>query len=341
MTSPILEIVEKYLDKIKRTGPTNIMARCPFHDDNNPSFTMSLDQGLYICFSCGEKGNIYTFLRGVGLSRNTIEATVESVKELLETNKSYRPSVTSKKFFKNEPLPESLLGLFDYCPTDLLDAGFEEQILQKYDIGFDRINMRITYPLRDHHGNLVGISGRTVVDAWPRYKIYDSDDLKDLGYPNHRTVEKSEFIWNYHRVYPDVYFGREDSLVLVEGFKAALWLIQCGIPNVVALMGIFLTTHQRVLVEKIRGPIYVFLDNNEIGRKATPRVAKILARTMPVHVVEYPLCTWDDEDPPQQPDQLSPDEVREALERAPEYFRWAIQKARSKREQWDSEKTSR
>ena len=34
---------------------------CPFHDDRNPSFTVS-DEGLWFCYACGIGGDLITFL---------------------------------------------------------------------------------------------------------------------------------------------------------------------------------------------------------------------------------------------------------------------------------------
>ncbi|MCB9094717.1 MAG: hypothetical protein H6621_06575 [Halobacteriovoraceae bacterium] len=39
---------------------TQVMAKCPFHNDNKPSLSINLEKGLYYCFGCGEKGNLTT-----------------------------------------------------------------------------------------------------------------------------------------------------------------------------------------------------------------------------------------------------------------------------------------
>ena len=41
-----------------------LKCRCPFgtHKDENPSFNINMETGLYHCFSCGESGNITTFI---------------------------------------------------------------------------------------------------------------------------------------------------------------------------------------------------------------------------------------------------------------------------------------
>ncbi len=44
-------------------------ARCPFHEDKNPSLSVSLTHGGFICFACGVKGDLLDFhQRLTGLS---------------------------------------------------------------------------------------------------------------------------------------------------------------------------------------------------------------------------------------------------------------------------------
>ena len=38
-------------------------ALCPFHDDHSPSFSVQKDKQIYKCFSCGESGNVITFVQ--------------------------------------------------------------------------------------------------------------------------------------------------------------------------------------------------------------------------------------------------------------------------------------
>ncbi len=34
---------------------------CPFHNDKDPSLSLSNEKGVFNCFGCGKKGNIITF----------------------------------------------------------------------------------------------------------------------------------------------------------------------------------------------------------------------------------------------------------------------------------------
>lgn len=47
--------------ELKKTGQ-NYSARCPFHDEKTPSFTVSPDKQFYHCFSCGAHGDAIDWL---------------------------------------------------------------------------------------------------------------------------------------------------------------------------------------------------------------------------------------------------------------------------------------
>src|SRR5215212_7179753 len=46
---------KKHLDKLHRRGDW-ADARCPLHEDNNPSLSVNLDHGGYLCRGCGARG---------------------------------------------------------------------------------------------------------------------------------------------------------------------------------------------------------------------------------------------------------------------------------------------
>jgi DNA primase len=323
-THDVLQIAKRFLSKVKPSGPENIMAACPFHrksdgsEEKTPSFTMSLTRGLYYCFSCHERGSLKKFLFAMGVPHTH----VEQYSSLLEELERYRPprvDPTHLAPIVEEPLPESLLGIFDLCPTALLAEGFTEATLRAFDVGFDTKHARITYPLRDCSGMLVGVSGRSSDGTRPRYKVYDTEyEVWEL---RPRKTRKAGLLWNCHNVLPELYFAADGvgAVVIVEGFKACMWLHQAGIRTTVALLGSFMSKDQHILLERMgaRAEKYVMLDNDDAGFEGRLSVGRELAKSSHVRIVEY------DAD---QPSDLSPDELLEALAGATEYHLWKIRR---------------
>ena len=58
--SDIVEVIGERIPLVSHGK--NYFGVCPFHDDTNPSMSVSRDKQIYKCFSCGASGNVFTFL---------------------------------------------------------------------------------------------------------------------------------------------------------------------------------------------------------------------------------------------------------------------------------------
>ena len=326
ISGEIYSLAEQYLDKVRRSGPENIMAVCPFHEESKPSFAMSLINGVFFCHSCHARGTLRTFLRDMGVGAQALKLRYDALIEAAKQNSPKPPDPTRPGVFEMLPIDETFLGLLDMCPTSLLEAGFEEKTLRHFEVGFDKWHNRITFPLRDIRGYLVGISGRAISsEAWPRYKIYDRE-YKTWGLPERLNWNKRGLLYNAHAVYPATLQLNPSTafVAVVEGFKACMWVHQAGITNVVGLLGSYLSWEQQWILERLGVPVYLFLDNNNAGIDGVSKASAALTRSVDTLVVEYPKRLEEVDEA--QPDSLEQDEVLEQFTKAVPYTTWLEKK---------------
>lgn len=309
MGSLVDYIAENFLEQAQPQGENEINALCPFHSETKGSFFINRVSGKWYCWGqCAMGGGIHSLAR-------KLKIPMSFLKDLEKDLPRQKP----KKKEKECELPYGLLGLFDYCPTKLIEDGFSEEILKSHNIGFDTRFNRITFPVFCGKHKLRLISGRTVIDEDPKYLIYKNKHLKDL------SMESLEDYYP-HKEY---YFFREDKIkpgmdiVLCEGFKAALWLAQHGY-NSIASMGITVPTNS-IFQAKISNlgidTLFVMYDNNEAGILNSLNAARNMIHfCKKVRFAQYPSLYED-----LQPDDLTSEELADAFNNALTMFKWKEQ----------------
>lgn len=280
----------------------NVITRCPFHKgggEHNPSFSVNVRTGLSNCFTCGRGWNLNQLLDALGIDK-------DAAREVL--------AASPRRPIRGKPLPaflpESILGAYRTPPRMLLEKGFRREILQQMEVGEDRKLDRIVFPVRDKCGRLVALLGRVFVEGRSRYKVYKQElDEAIPGYGK-QEIRHHDHIWNFFRVQKNT-----RAIVVAEGFKATLRLLDYGYEDTVALMGVRLTWEQEHLLLSAGRPVILFLDENEAGREATNKVGARLQRALDVYVARYPHAEM-------QPDDLTEDEAYRAITGATPYRRW-------------------
>ena len=56
----IVDVVKDYVPLIQKGR--NYFGVCPFHDDHNPSMSVSNEKQMFKCFVCGASGNVFNFV---------------------------------------------------------------------------------------------------------------------------------------------------------------------------------------------------------------------------------------------------------------------------------------
>lgn len=319
----IVDVIGNYLP-LKKRG-RNYLALCPFHDDSDPSLTISPEKQIYMCFVCGNGGNVFNFLKNylkisypeaikmtasignVDISEYNLEKRVKPVDQKLEplykmheeANKIYghylntKLALAAKEYLTARKMDEKIIETFEigFAPSNnVLKNAFEKMnftpvamyesgLVIEANQGYDRFNNRIMFPLHDATGRVVGFSGR----------IYqpNQNESKYMNSPESKIFIKGEMLYNYHRVIEET---RQAGFVVVnEGFMDVIALYKAGIKNAVAIMGTALTKGHTRLLKRLSKIVYLCLDGDQAGRKATIKAIDILVQEgFQVKVIDLP-----------------------------------------------------
>lgn len=361
MREHVLALVGKYLPgrQLRPSGGTNYLTTCPFHkggQERKPSFSINVEKGVFHCFTCHESGSLKYMLHLLNVPRDRIDAELQVVGPMLERQQElYKLAQTHIFGSKGDPfeapiiLPETLLGVYDHPPEKLINEGFDPALLKKLEVGVDRQGQRIMWPLRDMYGNLYGFSGGALLKTQvPKYNVYqgrrmaadgktvvpsDFGDWFDERFPGY-TCENHRVLWNFDKVRPMLEAVSDPWCIMVEGFKAASWVMQSGFPNTVALMGSYISQLQQLMIHRLGGTVYLWFDNDKAGRDATIRIGDLLWRPMygRIKVVQYPLddvrgSMYGSND--SQPDDYEHEVVQELISRAVPFTQYFNEMRRS------------
>lgn len=338
MSQPdVVKILSKWL-RFSDQGvySDNLAAYCPFHkggQERTPSLYVKVgskgtNQGAAYCHTCGKGWSFTGLLYKLGADRALIDELRGTAARLptAEDKKREADDWLRNLDLTQTELPELVLAVYDYCPVSLLQAGFTKKTLQYFEVGFDRDAQRITFPIRDHDGRFVGVSGRTVVDEPEKYKVYRSEFYCIAG--RDYKVEKSKLLWGLDKFYhARLHMPASQPVVVCEGYKAAMWVYQAGYEDVVALQGTALSREQHFLLSRVTSDVVMFLDNDPPGVNATWDHTRSLT-DLNLRVADYGTTA------PFSPDDLSYVDVRRAIENAIPGSAWRA--ARAKKDTYTS-----
>jgi DNA primase len=322
----IVEIISASVP-LKKSG-RSFVGFCPFHPNTRtPAFTVYPDTQSYHCFGCKASGDVFTFMMqrqglefrdalellaaraGVQLKERSSEEQQQDQRRtrLLEIN------AAAAKYFNYVllSLPRGQLGR-DYLEQRGLDAatieafqlgyslpewshllayltdrkGFEPEEIEaaglaiRRDDGgyYDRFRGRLIFPIRNARGETIAFGGRALGDEQPKY----------LNSPQTPLFDKSAVLYGLDLARDGI--RAADAVVIVEGYVDVLTAHQYGFRNVVAPLGTALTEGHVGLLKKLSRNIYLALDADAAGQKATLRGLSTLTEHMDAHTVPVPTA---------------------------------------------------
>lgn len=296
----IADVVGSYIP-LKKSG-ANFVCVCPFHNDKHPSMSISPSKGIYHCFSCKAGGDAIKFVmeyEKLGYVE-AIEKLASIYNVALEYTSSKNEPKIDKKILENLNLHyKTLLYKNPEALNYLKSRSITDAIIEKWELGWaagsqNTLNLlqneniepkealevgaikqnesgyyasfinRITFPIYNHLGRLVGFGGRTISDNPAKY----------INSPQSQIFDKSKIFYGYDKAKSEIY--RSHSIVICEGYMDCIMLHAAGINNAVAVLGTALTQKHIPLIQ--RGDIKVTLsfDSDSAGINAAFKSARLL-----------------------------------------------------------------
>lgn len=301
----IVDVVSSYIP-LNLKGK-NFFGVCPFHQDTNPSLSVSRDLQIYKCFSCGASGNVFNFVMdyekvsfkdalsilgarvGIDVKTGKDDNYNSKYKEMFniydlarkyyQNNLNTELGLKAKEYLHKRKITDELITHFEiglslndpmHLTNLLKNKKYDLELLNKIGItngNYDTYINRIIFPLYDPFGKTIGFSGR----------IYNNEQTnKYLNTKETPIFKKGEVLYNYHHAKEKSRTSK--NIILVEGFMDVIRLYSIGVENVVALMGTSLTSQQINLISRISKNIILCLDGDNPGKNATKSIGEVLVK---------------------------------------------------------------
>jgi DNA primase len=298
----IYEILVTLGVKVSKVHSNKIICNCPYHNDKNPSLSMSLSpnlKGVFNCYSCPAKGNLWTLIKDfsnspyevLGIDKTSIkkynhnlifnktlrnynnkELKKEPVKSFKDIEKEkldleFFNSITAKIFH-----PFDIQECREYCISRLIDRGDIENhgigyIDQGY-VGISEFKKRLIIPIKDRDGKIVSVEGRDVTRSQEKKCIYPKNSKIGLS------------IFDYNNLDP------EKTTIFVEGVMDVL-RVKKVVPNlqVTTYFGIMLSKKQIEIVKTFKDVI-LMMDSDRGGREGINNFMKIYENDFYIAMLE-------------------------------------------------------
>jgi DNA primase len=241
--APLSDLIKQTGGRLKRVG-REFLTQCLWHDDANPSLTVSDDKGFCYCHVCRGGGDAIDYVgQRYGLSwREAAEKAADILGVQLETDDE-NPEETARRIAARKAEISQLVVEQDKYSANLRDArakrvkqiwidrGLTKEAALEFGAGFAPDGFfagRITLPIYNHRNELVGWAGRATKSKEEQPAKYKNSADSDL-------FQKKLLVFNEVRAKEA---AREaGSIVFVEGHLDVVSMWQAGIRNVVALQG--------------------------------------------------------------------------------------------------------
>ena len=286
---------------LKKSG-SNFTARCPFHTEKTPSFSVNRNKQIYHCFGCGVSGNAIGFLMEFNhlgfveaIEDLAAFAGVDVPRELVESGSEFSDKKSVSHIydvlagvaaFYAEQLRGNIEGL---QAVDYLKArGVSGELARDFLLGYapdkwDALLTRFGQAELVEAGMLVVREDGKVYDRFRRRlmfpirdkrnrvvgfggRVLDDSLPKYLNSPETAVFSKSKELYGLHELLARN--TKPERILVVEGYMDVIALAQFGVFNAVAALGTATSKVQIDLLFRFTSELVFCFDGDNAGRQA-------------------------------------------------------------------------
>lgn len=303
---------------LKRSG-NRYQGLCPFHEDKNPSFSVTPETGRYVCWACGEKGDVFNWVmktRNIEF-KEALQLLAEQAGVTLKTQKPEDRSIrmtqrsamdAAQKLFREQ------LGKSPAAKAYCASRGLTQEILDKWEIGYAPDDgQALTISLKKQGFRLAECKQLFLVDGDDNqgyrekfrgrliFPIRDErGDLvafggRALGDAQPKYINSSDTpLYKKGKVLYAMNIAKEamrdeKTAVLTEGYMDVIACHAAGVKTAIASLGTALTSDQAKLLKRWCDAVTVLYDSDSAGQKASAKAIDIFsAEGLRVRVAAVP-----------------------------------------------------
>ncbi len=317
----IVDVISHYISLSKKGR--NYVALCPFHDDHNPSMSISEDKQIYKCFVCGAGGNVFTFVSNyekisfLEAVYKVAEYTGITLSAPLEQTSTQRidPHIADLYRLMKEMIQYAQYELDtedgQHAKQYLQKRSLSEEIIKKFEIGYNPHEDSVYQYLHAKafsdadmvECGVANLFGSRMMDRFanriliPIHDAYGnpvgftarrlddrSQEAKYINTAETTIYQKGKLLFNYHRVKEAV--KHEKRVFLAEGAMDVLAFEKADMHTALATLGTSCTKEQLQLLKALHAPITICYDGDAAGQNATYKFAKqAVTAGIPIEIV--------------------------------------------------------
>ncbi|MGZ8151799.1 MAG: DNA primase [Methylovulum sp.] len=299
----IVELIDSHVP-LKKTG-TNFVARCPFHAEKTPSFSVNAQKQFFNCFGCGVSGNAISFLMefrhldfveavedladfvGVDVPRESIDRrTAQKTDELTDLYvlmekvaafyvEQLRSGPGGKKaagYLKSRGVSSDCARDFmlGYAPDswNALATRFDQGLLLDAGLSVSKEGGQIYDRFRDRIMFPIRDKRARIVGFGGR--VLDDSLPKYLNSPETTLFHKSKEVYGLYELLQKQL--KPQRILIVEGYMDVIALAQFGVGYAVAILGTAASQAHLDLLFRFSSELVFCFDGDNAGRNAAWRV---------------------------------------------------------------------